>query len=82
MPGPRKLLETAMCDDSQAQTHNGSTAQVGEAWRTSGRLLEEESLEGAVEDEKELTRQRGCWLCGGGREDQDRHSRPACTGWG
>ena len=52
-----------MCDDSQAQTHNGSTAQVGEAWRTSGRLLEEESLEGAVEDEKELTRQRGCWLC-------------------
>lgn len=35
-----------MCDDSQAQTHGGSTAQVGEAWRTPGRLLEEESLRG------------------------------------
>jgi len=40
----------------------------------------EEPEGGAVEDEKELTRQRGCWLCGGGREDQDRHSRPRARG--
>lgn len=43
---------------------------------------EEVSLEGAGEEEKEPARQWGCQLCGGGREDQDRHSRPAYTGWG
>lgn len=42
---------------------------------------EEVSLEGPVEDEKELTRQWGRRLSWGGREDEDRHSRPACTGW-
>ena len=42
---------------------------------------EEMSLEGPVEDEKELTRQWGRRLSWGGCEDEDRHSRPACTGW-
>ena len=41
---------------------------------------EEVSLEGPVEAEKELTRQWGRRLSWGGREDEDRHSRPACTG--